>query len=201
MKRLHAIVLCTLLVIGFGLPCQLQAQESNENTSANEWKRINPNELQDNSFKLFGEDWMELAVGKENDMNAMTIAWGELGILWSRPVVTVFVSPSRYTHSFLERNDYFTVTAFPEEYREALGYLGSHSGRDGDKIKASGLTVSYTDLGNPIFNEARLAIECRKIYSAPIDTSIVEPAYKRMYLSGTEVHHLYIGEIVNVWVK
>lgn len=110
---------------------------------------------------------MVLAVGKKDDMNAMTVSWGEMGELWGLPVITVFVSTSRYTHSFMERNNYFTVTAFPERMRSALLYIGTHSGKDDDKLKAAGLTPEYTELGNPIFKEANLAIECRIIYSTP----------------------------------
>ena len=65
-------------------------------------------------------------------MNTMTISWGSLGELWNKPVVTVYVSSSRYTHQFMEKNDHFTVAFFPAEYRQALQYLGSHSGREGE---------------------------------------------------------------------
>lgn len=71
-------------------------------------------------FRRFDDmDWMDLAVGNKDDMNAMTISWGEIGELWERPVVTVYVSSRRYTHSFMERNEYFTVTAFPRSHRPA----------------------------------------------------------------------------------
>jgi len=32
----------------------------------------------------------------------------------------------------MEKNDHFTVAFFPPQYRGALQYLGSHSGRDGE---------------------------------------------------------------------
>ena len=71
-------------------------------------------------FRRFDDmDWMALAVENKDDMNAMTISWGEIGELWERPVVTVYVSSSRYTHSFMERNEYFTVTSFPRNHRPA----------------------------------------------------------------------------------
>lgn len=45
---------------------------------------------------------MALAVRKNGDMNAMTISWSALGELWEKTVVTVYVSSSLYTHSFME---------------------------------------------------------------------------------------------------
>lgn len=122
-----------------------------------EWQEITTKEVK-NAVELFDKDWMTLAVVKENDNNAMTISWGGMGELWRRPVVTVYVSSDRHTHSFMERNNYFTVTAFPEKSRSALQYIGTHSGHDGDKIKAAGHTPEFTELGNSIFKEATLAI-------------------------------------------
>ncbi len=165
------------------------------------WQAVKPDEI-GNAVSLFRDDWMALIVGRKGDLNAMTISWGGIGMLWNRPVVTVYVSSDRYTHGFMERNDCFVVEAFAERYRDALKYLGSHSGRDGDKIAGSGLTVTYTDSGNPIFEQGTLAIECRRIYSAPFDPAhFCGDVANRFYAKGTGIHTMYIGEIVNVWRK
>lgn len=181
---------------------QAEAQKGEPSSAPQgEWQEITPFDIK-NPFSLLGKDWMALATGKEGDMNAMTIAWGTLGELWKKHVVIVYVSSSRYTHRFMERNDYFTVTAFPESQRKALTYLGTHSGRDDkDKVRSAGLTTEFTDLGNPIFKEGCLAIECRKIYSAPFNMENIEPETRRFYDNGTGVHTMYIGEIVHVWKK
>lgn len=172
-----------------------------EISTPGEWRKIGPEEITDNPVKLIKNDWLALAAGKEGDMNAMTIAWGGIGVLWGKPVVTVYVSTDRYTYGFMESNEYFTVTAFPEENRAKLAYIGSHSGRDGDKIKEAGLTAEYTELGNPTFTDGRLMIECRKIYSQQFDASRFNDDTKAIYSKGMGVHHLYIGEIVSVWAK
>ena len=163
-------------------------------------RRIAPEDVE-NAVRLFDKDWMALAVGSKGDMNAMTISWGGMGELWGRPVVTVYVSSSRYTYSFMERNDYFTVTAFPETMRNALIYIGRHSGRDGDKLAPAGLTAEYTALGNPVFKEARLALECRIIYKVPFDAEKMDKDVRHVYDNGMGIHTMYIGEIVNVWAK
>ena len=207
MKNKIITVLASIYaLISAGIMSGCGSQSNNDNNTADEsqenkeWHVIKPTELK-NPVELFDKDWMALAVGNKDDMNAMTIGWGEIGELWERPVVTVYVSSSRYTHSFMERNEYFTVTSFPRNHRPALQYIGTHSGRDGDKLKAAGLTPEFTTLGNPIFKEANLAIECRIIYSAPFDPERMDSSVRQIYDKGSGIHTMYIGEIVNVWKK
>lgn len=179
-------------------------EETKNETSVKElpWKEITPRDIEGNPVKMFADEWFELAAGKEGDMNLMTIAWGTLGELWSKPVVTVYVSTSRYTYEYMEKNDYFTITHFPASMREKLQYLGTASGRDEDKVKGADLTVEFTDLGNPIFAEADLAIECKKIYSDQFKADKL-PLERRQWHeeTGTGIHVMYVGEIVNVWKK
>nr|WP_299102131.1 flavin reductase [uncultured Alistipes sp.] len=132
----------------------------------------------------------------------MTIGWGGLGVLWGkeRPVVTVYVEKRRYTHAFMEENEYFTVEAFAKDYDRVLKYLGTVSGRDEDKMKGSGLTVGFTDLGTPFFEEGRLVLECRKLYGAPFDPEGFGELARKEY-SNRPLHSIYIGEIVNAWIR
>ena len=196
--KLRNIVMTAMTVAIMSSCTQSQVSKDSKDM---EWKRIEPSGLSDNPMVKLGEEWMLLSAGSEGDMNAMTIGWGTWGILWGRPVVTVYVSSSRYTYEFMERNEYFTVTGFPEEYKDALSYMGSHSGRDGDKLSESGLTPEFTELGNPIYEEANLAIECRLLYKEVFDRDQVPDNIKSMYDRGTGVHSMYIGEIVNIWIK
>ena len=100
------------------------------------------NDLSVRSHHLWAEQWMLLTAGDfaAGKFNTMTVAWGSLGTMWAKPFAQVVVRPSRYTRGFMEAYDSFTLSAFPEEQREALNLLGTRSGRDGDKIAASGLT-------------------------------------------------------------
>ena len=116
--------------------------------------------------------------------------------------MTVYVSTNRYTYEFMEKNDYFTVTHFPESLRPKLAYLGRVSGRDEDKVAGSGLTVEFTDLGNPVYAEADLAIECRKIYSEQFKRDLLPEDVRQWYDdSKLGIHCFYVGEIVHVWQK
>ena len=171
-------------------------------TTSDQWQEIKPQDIDVNAVKMFADDWMLLSAGKDTSMNMMTIAWGALGELWGKPVVTIYVSTDRYTYKFLEENEYFTVTAFPEQYRDKLQYLGSVSGRDEDKVKGSGLTPEFTKLGNPIYKEANLAIECKKIYAEQFKKELMPLEQRQWYDEKKQgVHVMYIGEIVNVWKK
>ena len=168
---------------------------------AQRWKKINPIQLKENSFSFFSNA-LALSVGNKNKMNSMTIGWGGLGVLWGRerPVITVYVEKRRYTHSLMEENEYFTVSAFTPAYDKTLKYLGSTSGRDEDKMKGSGLTISFTDLGNPLFEEGRLLLECKKLYGAPFNPEGFGEIAKKEY-SNRPLHSVYIGEIINAWIK
>lgn len=162
-----------------------------------------------NPFTAFGRDWMALAAGNETDgYNAMTVAWGHFGALWERdshanrlPTVICYVRPGRYTKTFVDKEEYFTLSCFDESYRKVLGYLGSHSGRDGDKAKAAGLTPVFAD-GSVYFGEAKTVYLCRKLYQAPLceegffDKGLVEFNYP-----DRDFHEMYVGEIVKVLVS
>lgn len=176
-------------------------QEKNDKTNTI-MREIQANEIKENPVTLFDRDWALLTAGTEGDLNTMTISWGSLGELWNKPVVTVYVSTDRYTYEFMERNDRFTVAFFPEDCRQALGYLGSHSGRDSDKIAESGLTLEFLESGQPSFAQADMVIEARKIYGAPFAREgfgdVPTAFYER---TGLGVHVAYVGEIEHVWVR
>jgi len=77
-----------------------------------------------------------------------------------------------------------------------LNFCGTHSGRDVDKVKETGLTPAFTGSGSVYFSEARLVIECAKIYSQDLDPSaFLDPKIAKNYPK-KDYHRLYIGEIV-----
>jgi flavin reductase (DIM6/NTAB) family NADH-FMN oxidoreductase RutF len=135
---------------------------------------------------------------KDGDkINTMTIGWGGLGTLWSKPVATVYVKPCRYTHSFLENSEYFTVSFFDAEYKKALGVLGTKSGRDGDKVAEVGFKA-VTCGESVTFEQAKLTLLCKKIYKHDIDVNAVpEYAVKGYYLE-EEPHTIFIGEVIDI---
>ena len=195
MKRTLILALAAVMLVSCGQGAQ---QESDMKKTV----EIKPEAIKENAIELFDQEWALVTAGVPGEVNTMTISWGSLGELWNKPVVTVYVSSSRYTYEFMERNDHFTVAFFPPECRGALQYLGSHSGRDGDKIQASGLTLEWLVSGLPSFEEADMVIEARKIYGAPFDEKGFGDVPREFYAPGRMgIHSVYIGEIEHVWVR
>ena len=150
------------------------------------------------AFEAFDKDWALLTAGSVGEgYNTMTISWGGLGTLWGKPVATVYVKPIRYTHEFLDANEYFTVSFYPEEYKKALGLLGSRSGRDGDKVAAAGLTPAALE-GAVTFQEAKLTLLCKKIDRQDMDTSAMPAAVVDAFYTKEAPHTMYIGEVVEI---
>ena len=153
-------------------------------------------------FRLFNDRWALVTAGTLDDYNTMTIGWGCMGSLWgpphkTKPVLTVFVSPARYTHEFLEKNEYFTVSFFPEEYRGDLGVLGSRSGRDGDKVAQTRLTPVAASHGVD-FEQAELTFVCKKIYDHQFELEKVPQDVADWIYTRVPPHTMYIGEILDV---
>lgn len=150
---------------------------------------------------LWAPNWLLLTSGDfaAGHYNTMTVAWGSLGMMWNMPVAQVVVRPVRYTYQFMEKYDTFTLTAFPGRYRRALGLLGSKSGRDLDKISASGLTpIAASQVPAPSFAEATLLIECHKIYWQDFDPAhFLDDRIAHEYPQ-KDYHRMYYGEIVAV---
>lgn len=164
-----------------------------------EWREVAPKDAVMDPAAVGLRDTMILAAGREGDFNAMAIGWWGTGVLWRKPVFTVYVSGSRHTWGFMETNDTFSVCAFPDGFRDGVMYLGTHSGRDGDKIGPSGLTPAFTAGGTPYFAEAHLVLECRRLYKTPLDDHAQLPEEaRRLYGNGMLLHTMYVGEITSV---
>ena len=159
--------------------------------------------LDEPSGKAERHDAELLAAGDKEKSNAMTIGWGGIGTLWGRTALTVYVAEKRYTKEFMDKAEYFTVMAFDVEQSKVLNYMGTKSGRDGDKAQALGLHTAYTANGTPYYTEATIVIECKIMYAAPFDPQYFKSdAPKKMYANfPAGIHSMYIGEVVNAWKK
>lgn len=193
-KTLFTALLASMLM---AVASPLSAQEENG------FKKINVREdFAENGFQWF-HDAELLAAGDKTKSNAMTIGWGGIGTLWGRTALTVYVAEKRYTKEFMDKAEYFTVMAFDVEHSNVLRYMGTKSGRDGDKAQALGLHTAYTANGTPYYTEASLVIECKIMYAAPFDPDHFKSEVpKRMYSHFPAcIHSMYIGEVVNAWQK
>lgn len=169
-------------------------------------KEISVAELSLNPMTMIAGEWMLVTAGSEDrGYNTMTASWGHLGSMWGHggglPTAVIYLRPQRYTTEFVDREELFTLSVFPSEYKKALGYLGSHSGRDGDKVAAVGLTPVFGE-GSTWFAEAKLVLVCRKLYKGTLDAKgfVDETIVPDHYPKG-DFHHMYIGEILKVFVS
>jgi flavin reductase (DIM6/NTAB) family NADH-FMN oxidoreductase RutF len=166
-------------------------------------QNVDPKTLQENVFSLIGDRWLLVTAGNGEQLNTMTASWGGLGVFWRRNVATIYVRPNRYTYQFLEEGTYFTLSFFPEEYREKLAFCGSKSGRDVNKVKECNFTVKTSSQGGaPYFEEADLVLVCRKLYYDDLkpehflDETVNDALYPQR-----DYHRIYIGEILEVLQK
>jgi flavin reductase (DIM6/NTAB) family NADH-FMN oxidoreductase RutF len=164
-------------------------------------KKVFLKDFKTDIFTLFDKKWGLLTSGDKSNYNMMTISWGTLGTLWSKPVGIVFVRPQRYTHKFMNENEYFSVSFFDESYKNLLGILGSKSGKDIDKMNIKEL--ESLDIENALaFKEAELTLIFRKIYVDKLKENnfIAKDIAKDIYPT-KDFHSVYIGELVDIYVK
>lgn len=184
-----------------------QTSESSESgVTSTDWQsrydKLEASDLPDNVIQLIGKEWMLVTAGDESSFNTMTASWGGIGWLWNKPVAFVFVRPERYTYEFIEKSDYLTLSFLGEANKKIHAVCGSKSGRDTDKVKATGLKPIFTEQGNVLFEQARLSLEGRKLYADNIkpecflDKESLEKWYDDAHGG---FHKMYIVEIENIW--
>ena len=163
------------------------------------------------AFDMFDQQWAIVTAGSLEHYNSCTVSWGSFGNIWGhtgsgRPIITVYVHPARYTSEFLTGSNTFTVSFYPESCRKALGYIGSHSGRDGDKAAAAGLTP--VAMGNGVtYKEANLTFLCKKLYQHQFAKEDLAPEIQQYYAAapktypdfhgGWQPHIVFVGEVID----
>ncbi len=163
-------------------------------------KTINPDEMKDNTIKMISKDWMLVTVEKDGFVNPMTASWGGIGFLWNKPVATIYLRPTRYTKEILDVTEDFTLNILPKQFRSALDYCGCHSGRDGNKIKETKLSVAHMN-GIPWIEQSRLVIFCKKLYAQQLDAfAFTDNKICKQNYRKDDFHTMYISEITKVLV-
>lgn len=149
-----------------------------------------------NPFSKIGSSWALLGVTSGEERNAMTVSWGQVGVLWNKPIFTVYVRPTRHTYSLLEKTDIATLSFFDERVKKTLSYFGRTSGRDEDKLGVSGIKW-HTENDALLFDSATLALLGKKLYHSDINPrhfwdSTIDSNYSNDY------HREYVFEITDV---
>ncbi len=159
-----------------------------------------------NPFTRIGDQWFLVTAGDPDSHNTMTASWGYAGVMWNKNSFITAIRPQRYTKEFLDKSAYFTASFFPADMREALAFCGSHSGRDHDKEKQTGLTPVSIDTGDgsttTAYAQAELIIVCKKTYVQLMKSEcFISPEVDKANYAAGDYHTQYIGEIVAVYTK
>ena len=170
------------------------------------FKQIFPEEICDNVFTLVGKDFTVITAGKEDHYNSMIGSGGGLGLLFMKPTTWCILRADRYTLEMIQKEQTYTLSYFPNEYKKHILFLGSKSGRDSEKMKEVELTSVQTPSGDISFKEARLIIECKLTAlttSNPNDfcTKEAKDAINEAYKEANVYRKFVFGEITHVWVK
>ena len=144
------------------------------------------------------EDGLLLAsMGADGKANVMTIGWGTIGCIWSRPIFIVLVRPSRYTYSRLEQVSDFTVNVPPPELAAAASHCGSVSGRHHDKFQEAQLTpVPSREVRSPVIKECVIHYECRTLHRNDLVPEALAQAVREEFYPDGDFHRVFFGEIV-----
>ncbi len=160
------------------------------------FKEVSIKDVRENLVGMVADEWMLVTAGDRGGFNTMTASWGFFGEMWGRECAVCVVRPSRYTHKFLEENEYFSLS-FLGDNKKPHAVCGSKSGRDVDKIAATGLTPVFGD-STVYFDDARIAVICRKVYASDVTAAgFTDKEVLRGY-GENDMHTVYVGEIVKV---
>jgi flavin reductase (DIM6/NTAB) family NADH-FMN oxidoreductase RutF len=170
------------------------------------FKQISPEDIKDNVFTLVGKVFPVITAGKEDHYNSMTASGGGFGLLFMKPTSWCILRADRYTLEIIQKEQTYTLSYFPNEYKKQILFLGSKSGRDSGKMEEVELTIVQTPSGNISFKEARLIIECKltALTSANPDdyyTQEAKDAINEAYEEANVYRKFVFGEITHVWVK
>ncbi len=140
-------------------------------------------------------------------VNTMTIGWGHIGIEWGTPIFVAYVRETRHTRQMLDDHGEFTVNVPVESVdSKILGFCGSKSGRDVNKIQELNLTLEEPiSVSVPGIKELPLTLECKVIYKQKQDLSAIPEHLLQRYYPADETgfqdyHYVYYGEILNAYL-
>ena len=163
-----------------------------------EFSEIKPEQLEQSPFKLIGKDWMLITAENDGKVNTMTASWGGFGVMWDKNVAYIVIRPHRYTKEFVDSSDTFSLSFLDNSFKKQLGYLGTVSGRDEDKIAKANLTVLHTD-NVPYFDEASMVMLCKKLYAQEYKREcFISKDLNDKWYPNADQHTLYIAEVTKI---
>lgn len=159
------------------------------------------NKYQKEVMEVIGEGAL-LTVNDGEELNTMTIGWGSVGIIWGKPMFTVLVRHSRYTHKLIENTDQFTVSVpLHGQLKKETDYCGSHSGRNVNKFDELGLEIiEGKELETPFIKNSDIHYECKIVYKQDMKPDLLfDEDIRNKYYSQGDYHTVYYGKIIGTY--
>ncbi len=138
----------------------------------------------------------------KDKINTMTIAWGGINYVWGKPVFVTYVRYSRDTYEMMENGQEYTINVpLNNNLKKELGFCGTKSGRDYDKINECGFTLlEGRTIKTPVIAECELHFECKIIYKQAMEPGMIPKEIKERYYSNNDYHVIYYGEITDSYL-
>lgn len=119
--------------------------------------------------------------GSDGRNNALAVVYC-CNCSYDPPMVMIGIVPSRHSYSIIKGTRVFVVNLVSTTMRDTFQYLGSHSGRDEDKLATLGIPLSEgLKVNAPILLDSPVSIECSVINSIR-----------------TGSHEMFVGKIESV---
>jgi flavin reductase (DIM6/NTAB) family NADH-FMN oxidoreductase RutF len=116
--------------------------------------------------------------GKDGRNNALVVVYA-CNCSYDPPMIMVGIVPSRYSYGIVKETGVFVANLVPESMRDAFQYLGSHSGRDEDKLAKLDLR-----LGEGVKVKAPILLDCPVSIECSVTGSVI-----------TGSHEMFIGKV------
>ena len=125
---------------------------------------------------------------------------------------TTYIRTGRLTHELLEKAGAFTVNIpLNERAGKIIGFCGTKSGRDFDKVKEMGLTLVEGDkIDVPGIKELPLTLECKVVYAELQNANLIPDVIKSTFYpqdvgsqfhgANKDFHTAFMGEIVGAYI-
>lgn len=131
---------------------------------------------------------------REGRKNALVVAFAGNASL-DPPMVMVGVVPERFSHHMIKETGVFVINIPARGFEREYSYLGSKSGRDGDKFEALQLAWEKgTEVDAPLLTGCPVNIECRVV-------DAVQPGTHDLFIATVEAVHCdeeYLDEDGNI---
>lgn len=135
---------------------------------------------------------------KEGRNNALVVGFAANASL-DPAMVMVGIAPSRFSHHMVKESGCFVINLPGKNFQKEYNYLGTKSGRDGDKFAALGLKwEDGTKVNAPVLTDCPVSIECSVVTS-------IQPGTHELFIGKVEavdVDEEYLDEKGNIlWDK